>query len=292
MAFRLTELADPAPGAVRRLAWLATDDADVPLGSAFLRLFPGPGQAHVAEVAVTVHPAERRRGVGTALLAAAADAARADGRTRLLAQAQEGSPADAFCAARGLRRVLTLVYARLAMDEADFARIDAVYARPHEGYRLVSWEGTAPDALLGAFTAARSAMDDMPMSEADFGTVSWDADRVRAAAEAIERRGDVLHTVAAVCEADGSVAGFTELVVPGTGTGDGQHYGTAVVRAHRGRGLGRWVKAASIRIARDRHPGLAGLLTDTAESNVHMMRINDELGYRPTHTTYEYQLDL
>ncbi|NHC45592.1 GNAT family N-acetyltransferase [Motilibacter aurantiacus] len=292
MPVRLTVLADPHAGALsRRVAWVADADG-VPLGTAFLRLFDRPGQDHLAELTMTVHPAERRRGVGTRLLGVAVEAARAEGRGSLLAQADAGSAGDAFCAAHGFRRVLTLVYARLAMAEADVGLVDALAGRPHAGYRLVWWEGAVPDNLAVAFTAARPAMDDMPTSEADFGTVSWDVEGVRAAAAAIERRGDVLHTVAAVSEADGSVAGFTELVVPGDGAGDAQHYGTAVVREHRGNGLGRWLKAASIRIARDRYPRLEGLLTDTADSNAPMMRINAELGYAPTHTTYEYQRGL
>jgi GNAT superfamily N-acetyltransferase len=74
--------------------------------------------------------------------------------------------------------------------------------------------------------------------------------------------------------------------------GDAQHYGTAVLPEHRGHGLARWIKAESIRQARDRHPELSGLLTDTADNNQPMRRINDALGYRPTHQTRRYKLDL
>ena len=130
------------------------------------------------------------------------------------------------------------------------------------------------------------------MDDTDYGTVTWDVDRVRAAVRAIEQRGELLHTVVAVDASDGSVAGFTELVVPGDGTGEAQHYGTGVLPEHRGRGLGRWMKAESVRQARRRHPELVGLLTDTADNNHAMKNINDSLGYRPTHTALEYQLDL
>lgn len=115
---------------------------------------------------------------------------------------------------------------------------------------------------------------------------------LRAAAKAVEARGAQLHTVVAVDTCDDSIAGFTELVVPGNGTGDGQHYGTGVLPEHRGHGLGRWMKAESIRQARGRHPDLGGLLTDTADGNTHMRHISDSLGYVPTHTTLQYQLDL
>jgi hypothetical protein len=47
-----------------------------------------------------------------------------------------------------------------------------------------------------------------------------------------------------------------------------------------------------VRAARERHPGLAGLLTDTVDVNQYMRRINDTLGYRHTHTVHEYRLDL
>jgi GNAT superfamily N-acetyltransferase len=132
----------------------------------------------------------------------------------------------------------------------------------------------------------------MPMGATDFGTVTWDLDGVRGAAAAVHKRGDLLHTVAAISEDDGSIAGFSELVVPGSGTGDAQHYGTAVLAAHRGHGLGQWMKASAILHARRHYPALSGLLTDTADSNAPMRRINEALGYVPTHTTYEYQLDL
>jgi GNAT superfamily N-acetyltransferase len=97
---------------------------------------------------------------------------------------------------------------------------------------------------------------------------------------------------AAVDESDDTIVGFTELVVPGDGKGDAQHYGTGVLPGRRGHGLGRWMKARSVLLARENHPDLAGPPADTADSNTHMRRINDEFGYEPTHKSVEYQLDL
>ena len=232
--------------------------------------------------------AESAPGSSTTVVAAARD----DGRRCVLAQTEAGSPGAHFLSARGFRKVLTLTFARLPLTDADVAALGEIISRPHPGYRLASWHGTVPDSLAQTFAASRRAMDDMPMDDSGHGTVAWDVDRVRAAARAVEDRGDLLHTVVAVDESDGSIAGFTELVVPGSGKGDGQHYGTGVLPEHRGHGLGRWMKAASIRQARERHPELGGLLTDTADSNRHMRNINDALGYEPTHKALDYQLDL
>ena len=290
---RITALTDPEPGASsRRLAWLAAGSDGMPLGSAFLRLFTREGQEHLAELEVCVHHAERRQGVGTRLLEAAVAAARSDGRRSVVAQAAEDSPGDRFLAKRGFRRVLALTYARLVLADADLAEITRLAELPHPGYRLTAWEGAVPPGLARSYADSRRAMDDMPMEDTDFGTVVWDVDRVLAAAAAVAGRGDLLYTVAALDMTDGSVVGFSELVVPGDGRGDAQHYGTAVLPEHRGHGLGRWMKAESIRRARERHAGLTGLLTDTASSNAPMLGINDELGYVPTHRAVEYQLGL
>jgi GNAT superfamily N-acetyltransferase len=285
---KITAWTDPQPGTSSyRMAWIATSPDGHPVATATLRVFTVAGAEHRTEVEISVHPAERRRGAGTALLAEAVAAVRSLGRRTLVAGPVEaGSEGESFLVARGLRPVLALTYARLALDGAEVA------ADPAPGYRLVTWEGTVPDELAATFAASRRAMDDMPMDEADVGAETWDVERVRAIAAAIADRGDTLCTVAAVDEADGTIAGFSELVVTGAGPADAQHYGTGVLPEHRGRGLARWMKAEAIRHTRARHPEVPGLLTDTADSNVVMRRINDDLGYAPTHRSVLYQLDL
>lgn len=290
---RITPLTDPdASPSSRRLAWLASDTEGVPVGSAFLGLSGGKGRDHRAELEIAVHPAERRTGVGGALLTAALVAAREDGRRSLVARVTAGSPGEPFLAAHGFRAVLALTFARLELPGLDLAPVTEVAERPHPGYRLTSWEGVVPAELAHTFADSRRAMDDMPMEDSDHGFDVWDVERVVAVAEAVLARGEALHTVAVVDRSDGSVAGFSELVVPGDGRGDAQHYGTGVLPEHRGHGLGLWMKAESIRAALLRYPELSGLLTDTADSNAYMIGINDALGYRPTHRELEYRLDL
>jgi GNAT superfamily N-acetyltransferase len=178
------------------------------------------------------------------------------------------------------------------LDSSKADEINAIVEQPQPGYRLASWRGTVPEELAETFADSRRAMADMPMDDTDYGDVVWDVEGVLAAAQAIADRGELLTTVVAVDESDGSIVGFSELVVPGDGKGDGPHYGTGVLPEHRGYSLGRWMKAESIRLARTNHPELAGLVTDTADSNTHMRRIHDALGYVPTHQSLEYQLDL
>jgi len=67
--------------------------------------------------------------------------------------------------------------------------------------------------------------------DTDYGTVVWDVQRLIAGGRGGRTARDLLHTVAAVDATDGRVVGFSELVVPGDGLGDAQHYGTAVLPA-------------------------------------------------------------
>ena len=286
LTIRLTPLTDPdfRPFS-RRIAWLAADADGNPVGSAYLRLNSRPTQSHLAELQLNVHPAERRRGIGSQLLAAVIGAARDHEARTLLADATAGSAADDFLAHHDFGIGLTLVYARLALADAS----PVVAEVP--GYRLVSWQGVVPDALAQTFTDARAGMDDAPSGDIAYGEDVWDVERTRYAAQLIEQRGEHLSTVAAV-DAAGTIVGFTELVVPAGGKGDAQHYGTAVLPAHRGHGLALWMKAEQIHQTRLHYPDLDGLLTDTVDTNTAMRRTNELLGYRPTHEVHRRKLDL
>ncbi|GAA1132374.1 hypothetical protein GCM10009630_32930 [Kribbella jejuensis] len=159
------------------------------------------------------------------------------------------------------------------------------------GYRLVSWDGVVPDELLQTFTDARAGMADAPSGTIPSPVEVWDNERTRYAAQVIEQRGEHL-SVVAVLDHSGRIVGFTEVVVPGDGKGDGQLYGTAVLPGHRSRGLALWMKAAQIQQLRDQFPDLDGLVTDTVDTNVAMRRTNERLGYRPYQQVNRRKLDL
>jgi GNAT superfamily N-acetyltransferase len=293
LSINLTPLTDPDYRPLsHRIAWLASDPDGNPVGSAYLRLFSKASYAHLTELELAVHPAERRKGIGTRLMDAAAEAARDHKARIVLADAGVGAPGDHFLSARGFTVGVTLHFTRLAVADVDNAVLAGILDAEHPGYRLVSWQGVAPDELVETFTDTRSAMDDAPVGDIDYGPEEWDVDRTRSVAQVVEKRGDHLSTIAAVEEATGRIVGFTELVVASDGKGDGQHCGTAVLPAHRGHGLARWLKAESIRQARACHPDLDGLLTDMVDTNAAMIHVNDQLGYRLTHRVHRYVLQL
>ncbi|MET9406056.1 GNAT family N-acetyltransferase [Streptomyces sp. NPDC002935] len=302
MAHDLPGVPPPSPGQIHaqltkptldshRLTWLAAGAGGVPVGVAGLRLFTSRGRDHLAELELHVDPSHRRNGTGSQLLSAVVEACRTEDRRSLIVEAAADSPGEAFCERWSFRRALSLDHLILHLDKLDEAEILRVAGAEHPGYRLTSWTGTVPDDLSKAFAAAKNAMNDMPVGDLDYGTVDWDAERVRAMAQVIADRGDTLLTIAAVHD-DGTMAGYTEILLPQGAPSRAQQYDTAVVPAHRGHGLGLWIKAAMVRRLPAEYPGVTEIETDNAEDNVHMLAVNRELGFRSYRRTREFQLDI
>jgi GNAT superfamily N-acetyltransferase len=280
------------PGADSRVVlWLVRGPAQEPVATAALRLFSQPARAHLAEVDMTVHPAHRRLGAGSRLLSTVTDAARGAGCRSMVTEVTAGTPGEGFLAARDFTPVLRLTWLRLALEETP-EQIGRLPDVPHAGYRLTAWDGVVPDELAAPLARARAATAGMLTGGLDLGDDVWDEARVRAAAEAVAGRGEHLVTVAAVSDADGEVAGWTELVLPADRSGRAQQYDTTVLPAHRGHGLGLWLKAAMLRRVRSRHPGITEIQADNADENRHMLAVNTALGFRPRHRTVKYRLDL
>ena len=111
-----------------------------------------------------------------------------------------------------------------------------------------------------------------------------DAAMVRAEIEARAARGLEYHGVLAVT-AVGEAAGTTEVFVNRHRPAASWQWSTVVLPAHRGRGIGRWVKAAMWQRLRTTEPEVTALETGNAASNAHMLAINIEMGFQPTHLT-------
>ncbi|MEU5882560.1 GNAT family N-acetyltransferase [Spirillospora sp. NPDC047279] len=250
---------------------------------AALRLPGEPGADRPGEIDIRVRPGHRRRGLGTRLLAEAARGLRGDGRSSVLAQVTAGTPAIPFLETHGFHCVLTLSGLQLDLADVPPERVAALVAAGPPGYELVRWRGVVPDEYAAALARAKHAMADMSAYEG----APWDADRVREMAEMVNKRGDGLYTVAAVRGT--TVAGFTEIVVPADTPECAAQYDTAVVPEHRGRRIGIWVKAAMLEWLRAERPEVREIETDNAGDNVHMLAVNEELGFQRQRESREYQ---
>lgn len=250
-----------------------------PVGFADLGVNAGAGLGRVLHLFVT--PERRRRGIGRALLAALTGRARELGLRRLT-----GSYADAtgraFAAATGARpgNVLRRGILRLPAAPAGLP------VTPAPGYRLRSWVGAAPDELLASYAVARNAVNDAP----GIPQVAYSAELIRDH-EAAQRRRRVQVRVTVALDPADTVAAFTDLRVT-RGSDVARTNETAVLAAHRGRGLARLVKAESLRLLTAERPDVTAVTTTNETSNAAMLAINEKLGFTPLVEYTEAVIDL
>lgn len=281
-AVRFAELAAPRPDG-RKRHWLACADG-TPVGLAELFLSDRENLAW-GFATVTVHPAHRRAGHGSALLAAARAAAEEAGRDTLVLSAAADSPGPAWAAAVGARRVQ-----RLWESEADLTAPVAPGDAAPPGYRLERWRDGVPEELLAAYATAVDAMADSPDGGLGYVSAPNSPQHVRAVEQFARRAGRERRVVAAVHEGSGVVAGLTALEFPSLAPEVAHQEDTVVVPAHRGHGLGLWVKAEMLRWLAADGAAVRRIRTTTEPSNVHMLRINERLGFRRVRVREQWTL--
>jgi GNAT superfamily N-acetyltransferase len=305
--------------------WLARDAAGNPLGFVHLSL-PERENRHAVYLSPQVHPAARRTGLGTLLVAHTAGCAREAGRTLLVghsmspvpgtragdpasassgasAGAQEsaaaGDPAsgpagEAFARAVGARHRLSEMQRVLRLGTVPAGHLAGLRERAGtaaQGYSLVSWAGLTPEDRVGQVAALYAAEADAPRGAGEEAPV-WDAERTRQDDRRIATQGHRCYTVAARPEHGGDLAALTQLEVDPLQPAWGYQALTVVARPHRGHRLGLLVKLAMLDLLAEREPQLAQIVTGNADGNEHMIAINEALGYQPLSLEMSWELDV
>lgn len=282
---------------VRRRAFVARLGDEV-VAAAFLGL-PLKDNLHRANLGIFVVPESRRRGVATALLAHLTDEARRAGRSVLggeswwpyaLGADGAGAPGREFARARGFELVLGDVRRRLELpaDDATLARLADDAAQHHRDYTVRSWVGPVPDELVEGWAVLDASLEtEAPTGKLDLEPKAPDVAAVRETEELIARQGRTRYATVAL-DAAGVVVAYTEIVVSGE-DGNAYQWGTLVRREDRGHRLGLAVKVANLRLLQRERPDVPRLTTYNAESNAHMVAVNEALGFVPLERLGELQ---
>lgn len=243
-------------------------------------------------VGLTVHPECRRHGIGSALYDVAEARARDEGVSAVWAGFPDeyrnspdvAVPGRDFAAARGF--VLGLKAVRFVNDltQTDERRLDELYqeaASQSSEYDVVAFTRRVPDSLVSAFCRLKAAvLTDSPTGDLDVEGENYSTDEWRKLERETERMGELWLGVAALHRASGALAGFSELeVLPGNENMASQS-DTIVDPAHRGRRLGLRLKIDLQRHLRSWRPQMRFISTFQAETNHHMIAINQKVGFQ------------
>ncbi len=255
---------------------------DGAVAGALRLILPLRDNGTVAILDLAVHPAHRRRGLGSALLAEGLALAAAHGRTDAIADVDEpgpDTPGRAFALRHGWTCDLLETRRDLVLP-VDEDRLAALEAGAGAGYDVVTWRDRTPDDLLEdrALLARRMTTDapqgDLPVEEED-----WDGARMREHEAVSLARGRTVLSAGAV--RDGRLVAYTDLQIPLAQPERAQQAGTLVLREHRGHRLGARMKVAVLRRVAAEFPAVRRISTYNSEGNRPMVAVNEALGFQP-----------
>lgn len=254
-----------------------------------------------ASINVEVLENFRSRGIGSALLDALESVAVSVGKPvfqsgvmhttvegpRLASPTGHGSlPADD----PGVRFLLKHGYvleqikriSQLDLHGADFAgHLRDAAAKAGPDYRVVTWAGETPPQRRDDLAILRTSMSvEDPSAGMEVVEDIWDAERVAEHDAAMTASGRLLLTAAAEHVPTGTLAGFTEVTIAGTGEGPAVQEDTLVLPEHRGHRLGMLLKAANSIFLLERAPSATIVTTFNAEENRPMLDVNEAIGFR------------
>jgi RimJ/RimL family protein N-acetyltransferase len=268
-------------------SWLATTAAGAAADGFYWLELPDKENLSRATLILVTRPHAQEAAIRTVreeLLRHALGRARAHGRTVIATMARQGTELDEFFRAAGAepgileaRRVLDLRKA----PAGHAAAIRETASRAAAGYSLATWSGRTPEQRLHGVAQLFNAMNDAPREESQEDSV-WDAERVRERADSsLIKMGVRGYSVAAICDATGEMAALSQLEVDPDGPEWGHQGITAVTRPHRGHRLGLLVKAAMLQWLAEAEPQVDRIETGNADSNEHMIAVNEALGFEP-----------
>jgi GNAT superfamily N-acetyltransferase len=247
---------------------------------------------HLFWADIYVHPDHRRQGIGAVWLPLILELMDAHGCT-VVGIGTEDAPGHSFLKWLGAAPKLSSAENRLKLPDVDWKMVErwideGPKRSPQTKFEI--YEGPLPEAMWGDYAPQLSSMlNTIPFENLDHGEIVITPDHMREWYAQLEIEGERLLTIL-TREPDGVISAMTD-------TGWAPHRPTIIhqrftgVRPDaRGRGLGKWIKAAMLARIRELYPKAQWVSTENAGSNAPMLAINKKLGFKQYRAETEYQI--
>jgi mycothiol synthase len=272
--------------------WIARTPGGELVARGFIARWEADTNQHLRNANIDVSPAHRRRGIARRLFRGIVEAAGSADDIVIELVASDRVPAgEAFLRRIGAHETLRTHVNQVRVTDLDRDLISRWATLDPSGYRLVWIEGDVPDELMGNVIVAYDAMNTAPRGEA---MEDWHStpEQIREFDRSRKAAGRLRRLLLAIDAATGETAGYTEMgydpLVPHLLA----QAGTAVIPAHRGRGIGKWLKATMLERVLREWPGATLVRTGNADANAPMLAINKRLGFRPTWASIVYEVKI
>ncbi len=202
---------------------------------------------------------------------------------------------EAFMKRLGAKKGLESHVNQLRMADLDHNRLQDWLSRGQRNiaeFELGLWDGAYPDDKIQAVSELYELTNQQPLGDLEIEDMHMTPERIREMEKSMFARGNQRWTFYVIDQATGKFAGYTE-----TGWNPSRpeilsQYMTGVFPQYRNRGLGRWLKAAMLeKVLKDR-PQVKYVRTGNADSNAAMLKINNELGFKPYMAGTIWQVEL
>jgi GNAT superfamily N-acetyltransferase len=267
---------------------LAALDSSGPTVGIGLCEIPRRDNQHGASIDIRVDLAQRRRGIGTEILAAAEARLLAAGRSVLTAlvetpNAQVGrDPSTPFAQRTGFVATQTGHRRELALPltAERRARVQQEVARASRGYVIRTFPAPWPQEFLAdQMELLRRMSTDAPSGDELHEEEAWDAARIEEWDRLLAAQGMTKLVAVAQHYESGRLVAFSELALPQDHPVEAWQFSTLVLREHRGHRLGMAVKLANLDYLASAFPRVSVVITGNAQENAPMIAVNEMLGF-------------
>lgn len=250
-------------------------------------------QKIMAIVTIDVAKSHRRQGLGKRLLQTVVEECQKRGDHLVLLQGDAETPAGhAFAEHYGGTVAIVGKENRLYAADVDWDMIQQWHSEGPgraPGVTIETYQGPLENDMEAYSALYTEVFNQQPLGELEGTQTSYTPEVLRQNHDIAANRGDVWTTMV-TREPDGAISGLTEIQYNPQRPHRIAQLLTGVQDQYRGRGLGKWLKAAMMLYIQEHYPDFRFITTNNADSNAPMLSINDRMGFKPYKEQRMYKL--
>ena len=252
---------------------------------------------HLAFFRIEVLPEYRCRGLGRHMLKMLLPFAKVRNRRLLMVWASGQIPAAGIFLERiGARKGQESHINQLSVSEFDRDLMNRWLEKSQDldrEFEIGLWDGPVPEKhLIEMVDLMQALANDQPRDNLEMEDMKFTPQILQEVENYFFAKGDKRWILYSVDRAKGNFVGLTEVRWSPNRPEILEQGFTAVYPAYRNKGLGRWLKAGMMKKIIEERPEVRVIRTRNANSNAPMLKINQEMGFKPYIASALWQVEI